>query len=353
MEARITVLPGDGIGPEVIAQAVRVLATTADRFGHSLSFEEALIGGVAIDQTGSPLPDDTVTACRAADAVLLGAVGGPKWDDPTARVRPEQGLLGIRRALDLFANLRPITVFPELTAASPLRAELLDGVDILFYRELTGGIYFGDSRTEGDTSFQTMAYSRGEIERIVHLAAQAARTRRGKLTLVDKANVLEPSRLWRRVTGGLVAETYPDIDYEVMLVDAMAMHLLSRPADFDVVVTANLFGDSLTDEASMITGSLGMLPSASLGSAGPGLFEPVHGSAPDIAGTGAANPLAAIQCAALALRHSLGLEEEATVVEQAVASVIADGYRTTDIAAGGPAVSTTEMGAAVVQALGS
>lgn len=351
MEATLTVLPGDGIGPEVTGAAVRVLEAVGSKFGHAFGFEEALIGGAAIDAVGDPLPPSTLELSRSVTAVLLGAVGGPKWDDPTAAVRPEQGLLGIRRELGLFANLRPIRVFPELAEASPLKPSLLSGVDILFFRELTGGIYFGESGVDGDRAFQVMSYTVAEIERIVRLAAEAARARRGKLTMVDKANVLEPSRLWRRVSGQVVAEDYADLDYEVVLVDAMAMHLLSRPADFDVVVTANLFGDILTDEASMITGSLGMLPSASLGSSGPGLYEPVHGSAPDIAGKGIANPLAAIQCAALALRHSLGLEEEAAAVEAAVAAVITDGLRTADIAAGGPAVGTREMTDAVIAAL--
>jgi 3-isopropylmalate dehydrogenase len=353
MDAHFVTLPGDGIGPEVITQAVRVLEGVADRFGHAFSFEEELIGGAAIDAHGAALGLETVEAALAADAVLLGAVGGPRWDDPSALVRPEQGLLGIREALRLFANLRPITVFPELADASPLRPEILTGVDILFFRELTGGIYFGESGVGDGSAFQVMSYTEAEVERIVRMAADAARTRRGKLTMVDKANVLEPSRLWRRVTTELIASEYGDLEFEVVLVDAMAMYLLARPADYDVVVTSNLFGDILTDEASMITGSLGMLPSASVGLDGPGLYEPVHGSAPDIAGTGVANPLAAILAAAMALRHSLGLEEEATAVEAAVASVIASGLRTPDIAAGGDSVGTTEMGNAVLAALQS
>ncbi|MBT8203243.1 MAG: 3-isopropylmalate dehydrogenase, partial [Acidimicrobiia bacterium] len=345
------VLGGDGIGPEVTAQGVRVLNHVAGQFDHDFSFDDALIGGVAIDTDGTALPRATVDLARAADAVLLGAVGGPKWDDPTAGVRPEQGLLGIRKELELFANLRPITVFPALADASPLRPERLAGVDILFYRELTGGIYFGDSGRSDGAAYQVMSYTTAEVERIVRLAAAAARARLGKLTLVDKANVLEPSRLWRQVTTDLVTAEYPDLDFDVVLVDAMAMYLLSRPSDFDVVVTANLFGDILTDEASMIVGSMGMLPSASLGSSGPGLFEPVHGSAPDIAGTGLANPLAAILCAALALRHSLGLEAEAAAIEAAVHTVIDDGLRTPDIAAGGASVGTVEMTDAVIAAL--
>jgi 3-isopropylmalate dehydrogenase len=352
MRARFVTLPGDGIGPEVAAEAVKVLVAIAGRFGHDFEFEEHLIGGAAIDATGQPLSAATVEACRRADAVILGAVGGPKWDDPTSPVRPEQGLLSIRSELGLFANLRPITVYPELAPASPLRPELVDGVDILFFRELTGGIYFGDSGADDNSAYQVMHYTTEEVERIVRLAAQAARRRGGKLTMVDKANVLEPSRLWRRLSGELVAAEFPDLDYEVVLADAMAMYLLSRPADFDVVVTSNLFGDMLTDAASMLTGSLGMLPSASIGSDGPGLYEPVHGSAPDIAGTGVANPLATILASAMALRHSLGLEAEAAAVETAVAVTIAAGLRTPDIAGGGPSVGTADMSEAVIAALG-
>lgn len=351
MKAQFVTLPGDGIGPEVAAEAVRVLGAVADRYDHDFKFEEHLIGGAAIDATGEPLAQATVEACRRADAVILGAVGGPRWDDPTSPVRPEQGLLGIRRQLGLFANLRPIIVFPELASASPLRPELVAGVDILFFRELTGGIYFGDSGTDENSAFQVMRYTNEEVERIVRVAAEAARQRGGKLTMVDKANVLEPSRLWRRLAGELVAAEYPDLDYEVVLADAMAMYLLSRPVDFDVVVTSNLFGDMLTDEASMLTGSLGMLPSASIGSDGPGLYEPVHGSAPDIAGTGVANPLATILASAMALRHSLGLEIEAAAVEAAVASTLTAGLRTADIAGGGPSVGTIEMAEAVIASL--
>ena len=353
MNAHFVTLPGDGIGPEVIAEAIRVLGTVADRFGHEFSFEEHLIGGAAIEAHGAALDLETVEAALASDAVLLGAVGGPRWDDPSSPVRPEQGLLGIREAMRLFANLRPITVFPELASASPLRPEILAGVDILFFRELTGGIYFGESGVGEGSAYQVMSYTEAEVERIVRMAATAARQRRGKLTMVDKANVLEPSRLWRRVTAGLIDGEFPDLDFEVVLVDAMAMYLLSRPADFDVVVTANLFGDILTDEASMITGSLGMLPSASVGADGPGLYEPVHGSAPDIAGSGVANPLATILAAAMALRHSLNLEPEAAAVEAAVGAVIASGLRTPDIAAGGDSVGTTTMADAVIAELKS
>ncbi|QEG43783.1 3-isopropylmalate dehydrogenase [Roseimaritima ulvae] len=355
MEANIVLLPGDGIGPEIIQQGQRILAAVAQRFGHTFQFESHLIGGIAIDQTGDPLPDATVTACRNAAAVLLGAVGGPKWDDPTAKVRPEQGLLKIRKELQLFANLRPIQTFPELVDASPLKREIVDGTDILFFRELTGGVYFGESgRSTSDgveSAYASMVYSVPEVERIVRLAAVAARGRNNRLTSVDKANVLEPSRLWRQVAQHVMSEEFPDVQYDVVLVDAMAMHLISRPRDFDVVVTGNLFGDILTDEASMLPGSLGMLPSASMGSDGPGLFEPIHGSAPDIAGKGIANPLATILAAAMLLRHSLGLEDEAKAIEAAVRAVLADGLRTADIAGGSPSIGTEEMGTAVLEKL--
>ena len=347
--SNFVLLPGDGIGPEVVVEAQKVLEVVAERFGLSFSFEEHLIGGVAIDATGDPLPPSTVEACREADAVILGAVGGPRWDDPLAKTRPEDGLLGIRFELGLFANLRPIQVhFPT---ASPLRDAA--GVDILFVRELTGGIYFGPSSLseDGTVARSEMVYSVPEIERVVRVAAEAARTRRGKLTSVDKANVLEVSRLWRRVAQRVMDEEYPDVDYEVVLVDAMAMHLLSRPKEFDVVVTGNLFGDILTDEASMLPGSLGLLPSASLGDGPPGLYEPVHGSAPDIAGKGLANPLAAILAAAMALRHSLDLPEAADAIEQGVNDVLDAGLRTADIAGTGPATSTAEMGDAVARAI--
>jgi 3-isopropylmalate dehydrogenase len=349
MEASIVLLPGDGIGPEVTGEARKALEAVAGRFGHTFRFAEHLMGGIAIDEVGDPLPASTLAACREADAVILGAVGGPKWDDPTAKTRPEAGLLAIRRELGLFANLRPIRTWDQLVDASPLRREIVDGTDILFVRELTGGIYFGESGIEDDgaSAYSTMRYSEGEVRRIVRVAADAARARRGKLTSVDKANVLEVSRLWRRVAAAVVADEYPDLDYDVVLVDAMAMHLLSRPRDFDVVVTGNMFGDILTDEGSMLPGSLGLLPSASLGSDGPGLYEPIHGSAPDIAGKGIANPLATILAAAMALRHSLGLEAEAGVVEAAVGAVLDEGLRTADIAAGGASISTSAMGDAV------
>lgn len=355
VDVKLILLPGDGIGPEVVAEAERVLQAVAKRFGHRFTFERQLIGGCAIDASGTPLPDATLAACRQAQAILLGAVGGPKWDDPSAKTRPEAGLLKIRKELGLFANLRPIKPSPYLLGASPLKAEILSGTDILFFRELTGGLYFGASgrkpHASGEEAFSTMTYNTAEIERIVRMAAQAARARRGKLTMVDKANVLEASRLWRSVSAKLVASEFPDLKYDVVLVDAMAMHLLSRPRDFDVVVTENMFGDILTDEGSMLTGSMGLLPSASLGEPGPGLYEPIHGSAPDIAGKGVANPLATILAAAMLLRHSFQLETEAAAVEQAVDRVLAAGWRTRDIAAGAPAIGTVEMGTKVIEAL--
>lgn len=352
MQAVIAVLAGDGIGPEVVAEGLKVLRAVASRFGHQFSFHEALIGGCAIDVTGSPLPAETVAVCRAADAILLGAVGGPKWDDPQARVRPEQGLLGIRKELGLFANLRPVRIYPQLIDASPLRPERLQGVDLIVVRELTGGIYFGEKRREqgdhGEWASDLCLYNEEEIVRVVRVAAHLARQRRKKLTLVDKANVLETSRLWRSITTRLIKTEFPDLHFETMLVDACAMHLIRRPADFDVIVTENMFGDILTDEASMLAGSMGMLPSASLGDGRLGLYEPIHGSAPDIAGQGKANPLATILSVAMLLRHSLNLPTEADCVEAAVASVIERGIVTADIAVPGQhTYSTTAVGDAV------
>lgn len=355
MDAKIVLLPGDGIGPEVVAEGEKVLVAVAARFKHHLVFTRCPMGGNAIDSHGNPLPDETLAECQGADAILLGAVGGPKWDDPNAKTRPEAGLLRIRKELGLFANLRPIKPSPQLLDASPLRRDIIEGTDILFVRELTGGIYFGESgrrpHAAGEEAFNVMIYNTAEIERVVRVAAQAARKRRGKLTMVDKANVLEASRLWRTVTKRVMLEEFPDIDYDTVLVDAMAMHLLSRPRDFDVVVTENLFGDILTDEGSMLTGSMGLLPSASLGTPGPGLYEPIHGSAPDIAGKGVANPLATILAAAMLLRYSLSLEQEAAAVEAAVNAVLDAGYRTRDIAAGRSSIGTVEMGSRVVDAL--
>ncbi len=355
MDATIVLLPGDGIGPEIVSQARRVLDVVAQRFGHSFEMPEHAIGGNAIDAFGDPLPAATLTACRNSQAVLLGAVGGPKWDDPNAKTRPEAGLLRIRKELGLFANLRPTKTWDELLDASPLKREIVEGTDILFVRELTGGIYFGESgrrsHPSGEEAWNTMIYSTGEIERVVRVAAEAARKRRGKLTMVDKANVLESSRLWRQVSERLIRTEYPDLIYNVVLVDAMAMHLISKPREFDVVVTENLFGDILTDEASMLPGSLGLLPSASIGSSGPGLFEPIHGSAPDIAGQNVANPLATILAVAMLLRYSMSLNAEADAIEDAVSRVLKSGLRTRDIACGGASVSTTEMGDAVVKTL--
>ena len=355
MDATIVLLPGDGIGPEIVSQGRRVLDVIAQRFGHSFTMPEHSIGGIAIDLTGDPLPEATLSACRKSTAVLLGAVGGPKWDDPSAKTRPESGLLRIRKELGLFANLRPTKTWDELLDASPLKREIIAGTDILFVRELTGGIYFGESgrrpHPSGEEAWNTMIYSTGEIERVVRVAAEAARKRRGKLTMVDKANVLESSRLWRQVSERLIRAEYPDLEYNVVLVDAMAMHLISKPREFDVVVTENLFGDILTDEASMLPGSLGLLPSASIGSSGPGLFEPIHGSAPDIAGKNVANPLATILAVAMLLRYSMTMNTEADAIEDAVSRVLKSGLRTKDIARSGASVSTTEMGDAVVQTL--
>ena len=344
MDYQIALLGGDGIGPEVIAQAARVLERVGTAFGHSFVFKPALIGGCAIDATGSALPDETLAACRSADTVLLGAVGGPKWDNPTATVRPEQGLLGIRKGLGLYANLRPVKMNEMLIGASTIKPEVLRGTDLVVVRELTGGIYFGERgrRDDGNTAYDTMIYSRAEIERVLHTAFRLARQRRGKVTSVDKANVLESSRLWRE-TATIVAKAYPDVAFEHLLVDACAMHLIRRPATFDVIVTENMFGDILTDEASMLAGSMGMLPSASLAEGTLGLYEPIHGSAPDIAGQGIANPVGAILSAALLLRLSLGLEQEALAVERAVDQVLAEGYRTRDIAENASEVITTTV----------
>ncbi len=344
MEALITLLPGDGIGPEVTSAAHRVLKEVAERHGHTFEYKVELIGGAAIDASGDPLPAQTIASCENSDAVLLGAVGGPKWSDPNAAVRPEQGLLRIRSLLGLFANLRPVKVIDDLIPASPLKAELLTGVDMIVVRELTGGIYFGE-KTRSETSASDLCtYHTHEVERIVRVAARLASARRGKLCSVDKANVLETSRLWRDVTDRLIQAEFPGLELETLLVDAAAMHLLSRPRDFDVIVTENMFGDILTDEASMLAGSLGMLPSASIGDGSRGLYEPIHGSAPDIAGRDIANPCGAIASAAMLLRHSLGLNDEASAVEAAITKAIASGARTADIVAGSESsITTTAM----------
>jgi 3-isopropylmalate dehydrogenase len=354
---RLVLLPGDGIGPEIVAAARQLL----DALG-PFEYSELPVGGASIDAAGVALTDEVLDACRGADAILLGAVGGPKWDttDPHAP-RPEQGLLGLRKGLELFANLRPVRPSPALAAASPLREERIAGTDLLVVRELTGGIYFGDSGREGDVAHDNCTYSVAEVERIAHVAFDAARRRAGgsgeapQVTSVDKANVLETSRLWRE-TVTRVATGYTDVALDHLLVDNAAMQLVSRPADFDVIVTENLFGDILSDESAMLTGSLGMLPSASLGAGdGPGLFEPVHGSAPDIAGSGEANPLATFLSAAMMLRHGLAMPEQAERIETAVDEVLGQGLRTPDLANSGGAeqfVGTSEMTAAVVSALG-
>lgn len=345
-------MPGDGIGPDVSQCATQVLNAVADRNGHTFRFDEQLIGGAAIDATGDPLPPQTIASCQAADAVFLGAVGGPKWSDPNAEVRPEQGLLKIRSVLDVYANIRPVKIYSELVGASPLRAEILEGVDMIVVRELTGGIYFGAKTRDESSASDLCLYTVKEIERIVRVAANLASARRGKLCSIDKANVLETSRLWRDVTDRVMAAEFADIEVETLLVDAAAMHLLSRPADFDVLVTENMFGDILTDEASMLAGSMGMLPSASLGDGTAGLYEPIHGSAPDIAGLGIANPCGAIASAALLLRHSLGLDKEAASIENAIADAIAAGARTADIVTdGNKSITTWEMTTEIIRCL--
>jgi 3-isopropylmalate dehydrogenase len=350
MKATITLLPGDGIGPEVIAQSVAVLQKVASKFGHDFSFNEALIGGIAIDQTGNPLPDETLRIAEQSDAVLMGAVGLPKYD--AAPVRPEQGLLKIRKHFSLFANLRPVKSYPALAQFAPLKAELLAGVDMLFVRELTGGMYFGERQEQGDgdSAYDTELYTVPEVERVAHVAFRAAQLRRNKVTSVDKANVLAAMRLWRR-TVTRVHEDYSDVALEHALVDSCAMHLLTRPASFDVLLASNMFGDILSDEASVLAGSLGMLPSASLGEGRFGIYEPVHGSAPDIAGQGKANPIGTILSAAMLLRYSLALEAEAKAVEAAVEAALADGARTADIAGGGAWLSTAEFAGGVIARL--
>lgn len=352
MQASIAVLAGDGIGAEVTAEAVRALEAVANRFGHRFTFESALLGGAAIDATGEPLPPATLELAARTDAVLLGAVGGPKWSDPNAKVRPEQGLLQLRKALGLFANLRPVVPHAAVLHASPIRPELLRGVDIMVVRELTGGIYFGEKSRTPTEAVDVCRYTLLEIERIVRLAANLARARRKKLTSVDKANVLETSRLWRATVNRIMPAEFPDVTVEHMLVDSAAMHLLQRPRDFDVIVTENMFGDILTDEASLLAGSMGLLPSASLSAAAQGgVFEPIHGSAPDIAGRGIANPYAAILSAAMLLRHALHLQPEAQALENAVERAISGGALTADLAVAGKAITTRAAADAVLAAL--
>jgi 3-isopropylmalate dehydrogenase len=351
MRALIAILGGDGIGPEVVAQGVRVLREIAARGGHSFELQDALVGGVAMDRTGKPLPLETLTLCRSADAVLLGAVGGPKWD-PHAAVRPEQGLLALRKELGLYANLRPVTLHPRLIDLSPVKAEVLRDVDLVVVRELTGGLYFGEKRREADQASDLCVYTAEEVRRVVRVAARLARKRRRRLTSVDKANVLETSRLWREVATQVIRDEFPDVQLEHVLVDSCAMLLVQRPARFDVIVTENLFGDVLTDEASVLAGSIGLLPSASLGDGKHGLYEPIHGSAPDIAGRGIANPYGTILSVALLLRHSLGLEAEARALEISVRSALDRGVLPSDVSPAGKRPATTaEAGDAVLAAL--
>jgi 3-isopropylmalate dehydrogenase len=352
MRAAITVLGGDGIGPEVTGQAVRVLQAVATKFGHEFAFTPALIGGAAIDATGSALPPATVEVCRSSAAVLLGAVGGPKWSDPAAKVRPEQGLLELRKALGLFANLRPVRTIASMHDASPLKPEIIAGADIMVVRELTGGIYFGRKSRTADSAEDVCTYTVAEIERVTRVAGRLAMARSRRIASVDKANVLETSRLWRSVVERVCKAEFPQVELEHMLVDAAAMHLIRRPASFDVLLTENMFGDILTDEASMIAGSLGLLPSASLGETTVGLYEPIHGSAPDIAGRGIANPYGTILSAAMLLRHSLGLEAEARSVEAAVEASLTAGVRTADVRIPGvEPVGSSAAGNAVVTRL--
>jgi len=350
MNFNITLLPGDGIGPEVVGEAVRVLETIASKYGHTFNFKEQLMGGCSIDKYGSSLTDEALADCKSADAVLLGAVGGPKWDDPNAKDRPERGLLALRKGLEVFANIRPVKVHPELIDSSPLKPERLAGVDILVMRELTGGLYFGqpkmrEMRDGKEYAVDTLEYYDYEVERIVRLAFSLAKNRKKKVTSVDKANVLESSRLWRQIATK-IGEENPDIELEHVLVDTASMKLVTAPASMDVIVTENMFGDILTDEASVLAGSMGMLPSASLGNAGPGLYEPIHGSAPDIAGKGIANPIGTILSTAMLLRHSLELEEEAAAIEGAVSRVVTEGARTADI---GGKLSTRQMADEIIK----
>ena len=347
MNYNIALLKGDGIGPEIVESAVRVLEVVGKKYGHSFSFTPYDIGGIAIDKHGMPLPEETVAGCLASDSVLLGAVGGPKWDNLPGNIRPEKALLGIRSAMNLFTNLRPAKLYPALKGECPLRDDIVaGGFDIMIVRELTGGIYFGERGYRdgkyGEEAYDTEAYSRMEIERIARVAFEAARKRNKKLTSIDKANVLETSRLWRKIVHEIAAE-YPDVECTDMLVDNAAMQLVRNPAQFDVIVTSNMFGDILSDEASQITGSIGMLPSASLNEGTRGLYEPIHGSAPDIAGQNKANPIATILSAAMMLLYSFGLSEESDAIVNAVDRVLLDGWRTADLAHGAPALTTTEI----------
>jgi 3-isopropylmalate dehydrogenase len=352
MKANIVLLPGDGIGPEVVSEAVRALGAIASKFGHTFTFTERLMGGCSIDKFGSSLTDETLADCQASDAVLLGAVGGPKWDDPNAKDRPERGLLALRKGLGVFANLRPVKVHPALIDSSPLKPEKLQGVDFLVIRELTGGLYFGQPKLREmkdghERAVDTLEYYDYEIRRVVELAFKLSAGRKKKVTSVDKANILESSRMWRQIATQIGSQ-HPDIVLEHVLVDTAAMRLVTGPAWLDVVVTENMFGDILTDEASVLAGSMGMLPSASLGGGGPGLYEPIHGSAPDIAGKGIANPVGTILSSAMLLRHSLMLETEAAALERAVDNAITAGSRTSDI---GGKLTTHQMADEIIKRL--
>ena len=361
MQFSITVLPGDGIGPDVVDEAVKVLEAAGRRFGHQFDLRYGIVGGRAIDEAGTPLPDETLELCRSTDAILFGAVGGPRWEGPQATVRPEDGILAIRKGLGLYANLRPVKVYPALINTSPIKPSLLQGVDMIVVRELTGGLYFAKPKRRWSTSrgrrgVDTLRYTEQEIVRILRVGFELARGRRKRLTSVDKANVLESSRLWREIAVEVSAD-YPDVELEHLLVDAAAMQIIRDPGRFDVIVAENMFGDILTDEASVLSGSMGMLPSASVaglpdGSGGRkrsvSLYEPIHGSAPDIAGQGIANPIGTVLSVAMMLRHSLGLDAEASAVEQAVEGVLAEGYRTPDIGAdGGEVIDTVRMGSVI------
>lgn len=358
MEFNIAVLPGDGVGPEVVGEALKVLQAVGERFGNSFHIQEGLIGGIAVDADGKALSTDTLRMCKQCDAVLLGAVGGFKWDDPQAKVHPEDGLLALRKGLRVFANLRPVKVFPMLVDSTNFKPEVIEGVDLVVVRELTGGLYFGQPKrqwrtSEGRQAVDTLAYSEVEIERILRVGFEVARTRRKKLLSVDKANVVQSSRLWRQIAIEMSAD-YPDIDLQHMLIDACAMRLIQCPTEFDVLVTENMFGDILTDEASVLVGSMGMLPSASLagipGRKTFGMYEPIHGSAPSLAGQDIANPIATILSTAMMLRYSFALETEAQAVEHAVQAVLEQGYRTYDIMADGKIkIGTKEMGDLITQ----
>jgi len=347
MKAHITILGGDGIGPEVTREGVRALEKVAQRFGHAFAFDAQDFGGIAIDNHGDPLPAATLQSCLESDAILLGAIGGPKWSAPDAKLRPETGLLKLRRELGVYANLRPVAVHPALADSTTLKADVVRGVDLVFVRELTGGIYFGAKTRSATEASDLCSYTAAEVERVTRVAGRLAQKRRRKLTSIDKSNVLDTSRLWREVVTRVMKNEFADVAVEHILVDAAAMHLIRRPVDFDVIVTENMFGDILTDEASMLAGSLGLSPSASLGDGKRGLYEPIHGSAPDIAGKGIANPVGTILSVALLLRHSLGLEAEARAIETAVGTALDQGMRTADIAAGGRALSTADAGAQV------